>query len=1079
MKKILFSISALLFAFLSNAQVQSPRWPRYPAISPDGQNIVFGYMGNLYKVSTQGGTAIPLTVGAAYNERPVWSPDGKTIAFSNNQHGNFDIYTMSANGGNATRITFHSADDFPYDFTPDSKNVLFGSFRESTAKSVRFPNTRYFQNIYTIPVNGGRPTLVSAAGMEQARFNKEGTKIAFQDKKGYEDYYRKHQTSSIARDIWIWDKQQDSYTQLTNFNGEDRTPYFSNDGSSLFYTSEKDGTFNVYKMNLANKQSIQLSQFKNFPVRDLSVSENNLMAFQWDGDIYTLKEGQQAKKVTINIQNNAGYNAITNMNTRAITEFALSPNGKEIAFVSRGEVFVASVEGKLTKRITNTPEQERMINWAPDGKSLVFSSERDNSWNIYQVTLEHPEEAFFYAATTLKTEAIIATNTEEFKPKCSPDGKKIAYIENRNVLKVMDLKSKNTTTILPQGQNFSYSDGDWDFQWSPDSKWLLVDDGKGYFLHYNTALLAANGSGTAFYPVNSGFGENNSKWGMEGKVMTYSSGKLGRKSLAYQGSQEEDIYAVFFDQSAFDEFKLSKEDYNSLKDKKALDKKSKKEDKEDKDKKKDKDKVEKVKPLELNLENLDSRKVKLTINSASIGDYILAKDGSKLFYLAAFEKGYDLWVTEPRTKETKILAKLDGSPSGMALSDDGKTLFLINKGQLSKVNTESGKVEAISVNTNFEWNPAAEREFIYYHTWRQTKEKFYDPKLHNVNWEMYRDAYAQFLPHINNNYDFSVLLSELLGELNASHTGARYNASPDNPDRTASLGVLYDETYQGDGIKIDEIIEGGPLDFSGCKAKAGDVITAINGKKILAQDNWNTLLINITGNNTLLEFNGGRKSFTETIKPIALGLQSSLMYKRWIKRMEHLTDSLSNGRVGYVHVQGMDDNSYREFYDKVKGSNNGKEALIVDTRFNGGGWLHNDLSTFLSGKEYLKFAPQGHLTKGGEPVDRWSKPSIVLMSEGNYSDAFIFPYVYKQNKIGKLVGMPVAGTGTAVWWERQIDPSIVFGIPMVATIGEEGRPTENLELQPDIKVNLPYREFLNGEDQQLEAAVKELLKGLK
>ncbi len=218
-----------------------------------------------------------------------------------------------------------------------------------------------------------------------------------------------------------------------------------------------------------------------------------------------------------------------------------------------------------------------------------------------------------------------------------------------------------------------------------------------------------------------------------------------------------------------------------------------------------------------------------------------------------------------------------------------------------------------------------------------------------------------------------------------------------------------------------------------------------------------------------------KATYEEVIKPISNGEESDLMYKRWVKKEEEMAGQLSGGKIGYVHVEGMDDASLREVYDKALGKNLEKQALVVDTRFNGGGWLHDDLNTFLSGKTYLKFAPQSHMVKGGEPANRWLKPSCVLMSESNYSDAFIFPYIYKQNNDGKLIGMPVPGTGTAVWWESQIDPTIVFGIPMVATIGKEGRPTENLQVNPDIRVPLPYEDFLNGKDPQLEAAVKEML----
>jgi C-terminal processing protease CtpA/Prc len=340
---------------------------------------------------------------------------------------------------------------------------------------------------------------------------------------------------------------------------------------------------------------------------------------------------------------------------------------------------------------------------------------------------------------------------------------------------------------------------------------------------------------------------------------------------------------------------------------------------------------------------------------------------------------------------------------------------------------------------------------------------------------MYREEYSKFLPYINNNYDYQQLLSEFLGELNASHTGGRYRPE-NNGLQTAALGLLYDEKYSGEGIKISEVLAGGPLDKAKSRVKAGDVIVKINGEEIAANENWNKYLLGLNNKNTLLTIKRGNSTFDEKVQPFSPGEESQLMYRRWVHMMEEMVDSLSDGQLGYLHIRGMNDSSFRDVYENALGKNINKKALVVDTRFNGGGWLHDDLNTFLSGKEYLKFAPQGNVVKGGEPMARWTKPSIVVMGEGNYSDAFIFPYVYKQNDLGKLVGMPVPGTGTAVWWERQIDPTIVFGIPMVATIGAEGRPTENLQLEPDIMVPLPYNDFLNGEDPQIQAAVNELEK---
>jgi len=1077
-------IAILLICLLSGvlSAKNNARWLRYPSISPDGSTILFSYMGNIYRVDTNGGTAIPVTTGNDYNMRPVWSHDGKTIAFASDKYGNFDIYTMPVTGGIPIRLTFNSENDYPYDFTIDNNQVLFGSNREAPAKSVRFPGSRYFQNLYTIPVNGGRPVLVTAAGAEDAHYNSNGTKIIFQDKKGYEDAYRKHHTSHITRDIWIYNISENKYTKITSFQGEDREPVFGQDDKTIYYLNEKNNTLNLYKKSLSDNTEKEITNFKNFPVRDLSISNNDNLSFVWKGDVYTVKDGQTPKKINIEVSDDTGYKIVKNIPISSVSEFTVRPDGKEIAFVNRGEVFVTSTDYSRTKRITDTPEQERMINWAPDGKTLVYSSERNGSWSIYKVTMKYPEEKYFYASTLLKTEPLVENSSDDFQPDYSPDGKKLAYIDERNILKVLDLKKHKTVTVLPEGSNHSYSDGDWGFEWSPDSKWLLVDDQKGRMSDNNTALIKADGTGEIRFPVNSGFGENNAKWSLDGKMMTYLCSRDGLKTLS-QRNVEENIFAVFFDQKAYDRYILSKEDLALLKEKEESDKNAKKKkdsEKEEKNKEKADKKKEKKDPLNIDLKNIESRKVKLTINSCRISDYILNKDGSKAYYMASSEgKGYDLWETEPRTNETKILAKLQGSPSGIELSNDEKMIFVSNGGKLVKVDAGSGKISYISINGKMKLNSYTERNYIFEHIWRQVTKKFYDPKIHGIDWKMYHDEYAKFLPYINNNYDFQVLLSEMLGELNGSHTGGRYYPQNGNSNQTASLGLLYDETYTGKGIKVNEIIQGGPLDCAENKIKAGDIILQINKDTIKANENWNKYLNDISNTNILLTVKSGRKTFTQTIRPVSISTEKSLMYKRWTRMMAHMVDSLSNGQLGYVHIQGMNDNSFKDIYENVMGKNRDKKALVVDTRFNGGGWLHDELNTFLSGKLYLKFAPQGHLLKGGESLNRWNKPSIVIISEGNYSDAFIFPFIYKQNHIGKLVGMPVAGTGTAVWWERQIDPSIVFGIPMVATIGLDEKVTENKELEPDIMVSLPYNDFLNGKDPQLETAVKELMKEVK
>lgn len=378
-------------------------------------------------------------------------------------------------------------------------------------------------------------------------------------------------------------------------------------------------------------------------------------------------------------------------------------------------------------------------------------------------------------------------------------------------------------------------------------------------------------------------------------------------------------------------------------------------------------------------------------------------------------------------------------------------------------------------------NPA-EREYIFEHAWRQVLRKFYDPKLHGVDWPAMKQHYGQFLPSINNSHDFAELLSEMLGELNASHTGCRYRPGAPDGDRTAALGLLYDVDYDGVGLRVAEVLDRGPCDRADSRIKPGVVITHLDGIRLTPEINPWALLNRKADKPVRLALHDpdANEEWEEVIYPIPFGQIRNLMYERWIATRRELCESLSGGRIGYVHVRGMNDASFRRVYSEVLGRNHEKEALICDTRFNGGGWLHEDLATFLSGKTYCYFAPRGHEPGelGGEPINKWTRPVVVLQSESNYSDAHFFPWTFRTKGVGKLVGAPVPGTATAVWWERQINPDLVFGIPQVGMITLEGEYLENQQLEPDVLVYNAPPAMAAGKDPQLEKSVEILLEQL-
>jgi tricorn protease len=1063
---------ALVPSALARGQ-DHPLWLRYGAISPDGQTILFSYQGDIFAVPTAGGTARPLTVGESYEFRPVWSHDGKTIAFASDRYGNFDVFVMPATGGEATRLTFHSGPEFPSSFTADDRAVLFSAHRQALATNAQFPISLMSQ-LYSVPVTGGRVSQVLPVPALDATLDPAGHTLIYHDIKGYESEWRKHHTSSVTRDIWLYDFTTKQYRQLTQFPGEDRNPVFDGDGDTFYYLSEQTGSFNVFKSSLSDpSQTLALTHFTRNPVRFLTRATNGTLCFGYDGEIYTLTPGGQPAKVAIRIAEDgrSTLDRIVPVN-EDFTEATLSPNGKEFAYVFRGEIFVTSMEGGVTKRITDTPWQERTVRFSPDGRSLVYAAERDSSWNVYMTSITRPEEPYFFASTVLKVDPVVATTAEEYQPAFSPDGKEVAYLENRVVLKVVNLASKRTRTILTANHNYSYADGDQYYTWSPDGKWFLVQFGyQNRIFAPQVGLISAAGDGELHNLTLSGYDNAQPKWVLGGKAMIWGSDREGARAQG-GGSVSGDVYAMFFSRAAWDRFNLTKEELALVKEQ---------EDKARKGTKPAGDTTkaaaDSAKPdVVIDWANLTDRQHRLTIHTSPTEDWLLSQDGEKLYYLTRFDRGLDLWVTEPRTRETKLFAKLGARSAGMELSPDGKFIFLLADGKVMKVATADGKAEPVKTGGEMVLRQGDERAYMFDHAWRQFKEKFYVVDLQGVDWDYYYHEYRRFLPYINNNYDFAEMLSEMLGEVNASHTGARYNPTTRNTDETASLGLLYDVTYAGDGVRVAEVIQGGPLDKAASGIRAGTIIERIDGRPLDAGIDFYQLLNHKQDQLTLLSaYDPATKArWEESVKPTSLGAEGQLLYQRWVRQRRHEVDSLSNGRIGYVHVRAMNDASMRTVFEETLGRNLDKDAIIVDTRFNGGGNIHEQLSDFLSGKKYFDVIPHGQYV-GSEPFDKWTKPSIVLIGESNYSDAHLFPLAYKLKGIGKLLGMPIPGTGTFVWWERQIDPTIVFGIPMGGWRTPDGNFAENHQTEPDIKVRNDPAITTAGRDQQIEAAVKELM----
>ena len=1079
MKKLLTCLALSLVAASSYAA--TPLWLRDVQISPDGTEIAFCYKGDIYKVPSNGGTATQLTTQASYECSPIWSPDSKQIAFASDRNGNFDLFVMSADGGAARRLTTHSASEIPSTFTTDGNYILFSASIQDPANSALFP-TSAMTELYKVPVTGGRTEQVLGTPAEMVCFDKSGKTFLYQDRKGFEDEWRKHHTSSITRDVWLYDSENGKHTNLTAHAGEDRNPVFAPDGQTVYFLSERDGsTFNVYSFPISSPQSLKtVTHFKTHPVRFLSMGSNGTLCYTYDGEIYTQKQGDKPQKVKIDIIRD-DQNTIADLNfSNGATSATVSPDGKQVAFIVRGEVFVTSADYNTTKQITHTPAREAGLTFSPDNRTLAYASERNGNWELYMAKIARKEESNFPNATAIEEEVLLPSDkTERTYPQFSPDGKELAFIEDRNRLMVLNLETKKVRQVT-DGSTWFSTGGGFDYSWSPDGKWFTLEFiGNRHDPYSDIGMVSAQG-GKIINLTNSGYTSGFPRWVLDGNAILFITERYGMRAHASWGSLN-DVMLVFMNQDAYDKFRLSKEDYELQKELEKEQKNTTEAKKNDKKKgdnkeKSEEKKEEKVKDIVVELNNIEDRIVRLTPNSSDLGSAIITKDGETLYYLSAFEGGYDLWKMNLRKKDTKLLHKMDAGWANMEMDKDGKNLFLLGSNTMQKMGTDSESLKPISYQAHVKMDLAAERDYMFNHVYKQEQKRFYNLNMHGIDWDAMTKAYRKFLPHIDNNYDFAELLSEYLGELNVSHTGGRFRPQLKG-DATATLGLLYDWNHNGKGLLISEVVEKGPFDHARSKVKAGNIIEKIDGQEITPESDYSVLLNGKARKKTLVTlYNPQTKErWEEVVVPVSNGVMSDLLYARWVKQRAADVDKWSNGRLGYVHIESMGDDSFRSVYSDILGKYNNREGIVIDTRFNGGGRLHEDIEILFSGKKYFT-----QVVRGREACDmpsrRWNKPSIMVQCEANYSNAHGTPWVYSHQKIGKLVGMPVPGTMTSVSWETLQDPTLVFGIPVIGYRLPDGSYLENSQLEPDIKVANSPETVVKGEDTQLKAAVDELLK---
>lgn len=888
-------------------------------------------------------------------------------------------------------------------------------------------------------------------------WNQAGDKLLYENEPcTLENMWRKHQDSSAARDICLFDPASGTYEQLTQWKGDDRDPQWSADGKSMFWLSERSGSLNIWSRELQGGEPVQVSRHQKWPVRFLSSASDGTLVYAWNGEIWRIPAGsQEGEVVPVFIRQSSLVDGVSVKDvTPEVNEFVISKDGSQAALVAHGEVFVLSMKGDGVRRITNTPQMERMVDFAPDGRGLAYASERGGDWDIIEASLTQEGDASFAGAAPYEEKVLIGGGGDSYAPEYSPQGDKLAYLESRTELRVFDKKSGNSAVAQSGDKTYSYNDGDVLFKWAPDGRWLITQTGFGD----EVSLVSAESGKESVNLSNNGFADGNPKMSADGKIALWVSDREGLKSVTFGGAQQ-DIYAAFLTKKSLDLYKQGIEE----------------------DQKKPSEVSSQQEAVLPEVDGLSTRTIRLTPFSSEIAFYQLTPNNKHLIVVANQPNGMAVcYVIDARTLAMRTLFSGPVLPGG-AYATDGevKGVYVCSGGAVHRYDVTSGAKQSVPYRLEMMRDARAEVAGLFEHCWRITEQTFYQKEMHGVNWKEVGDHYRQFLPHLIHWEDVAVLLDEMVGELNASHQAARFHAPATDMDATGSLGVYWDYSHEGEGMKVAHVLANGPSDRSDEAIKKGTIILEVDGHQLGKDESIDKLLNGTVGKELLVRVRSASGEKNLKMRPVSLDVENVLAYERWVLERRGMVDKLSGGRLGYLHLNLMAPVAYKRAYGELFGPCKDKEAVIIDVRSNGGGNLHDQLITLLSGEHDSSLISREGVEIARNPIGRWTKPSCVMVNANSYSDGTVFPVLYQRKKIGPLVGERVPGTGTAVVRDPMINGYMDYGIPELGFRLTDGTFFENMEIVPEVLVQNDPKSIIEGKDLQLEAAVNTLLEKLK
>ncbi|MDA3861656.1 MAG: S41 family peptidase [Melioribacteraceae bacterium] len=1061
MKKKIFSATILSLLFSLQLFANNSPFVKHPSLNSDASQIAFSYQGDIWTVPTSGGKATRLTLHEAYDGNPLWSSDDKQIAFSSKRFGNYDLFIMPAEGGLPKRLTYHSTNDIITDFTNENE-LLFTTGR-------LFRQVEWDSEIASVSTDGGTPERILDAVGNMAVKSPNGKQIAFV--RGWGRMDREKYTGSADNEIWIYNKEAKSFTQITDNEAHDMMPRWVND-NTLYFISARSGKYNIHKVGIdsdskATGDVTAITTFDDEGTRYFNISGNgSTIAMTRGTDIYTLKlNGGEPQKVNIEIASDYRFDPIVTKDVSKVTEYSVSPNGKYTSFVARGEVFITEndKEKSLTYNLTNHSYNDQSIAWVND-TTLIFASDREGQYDLYSLTSSDDKQSNLFKSMKHNAERLTNTNEDESNPILSPDMKKIAYQIGRGRLVVADIsaagKLSNETVLL---DGWATPEG---VSWSPDNNWIAYSLSD---LEFNDEIYI-HPIDNRIKPVNVSMhprGDYSPVWSKDGS-------KIGFVSM--RGNTDLDVWYVWLNKADWDK---TKEDWDSAE-----------EPKKDSKKKKDKDSTA-VEPIVIDVENIHDRLVRLTSLPGNESNVLFSKDGETIYFTAKTltEKGSDLFSINYDKTKIKALSKGGKGFNALSMDADFKYIYFLKKNKLARFDIKSGKDEPLPFKAKMKINFAEEKEQIFEESWRALRDGFYDPNFHGNDWDELRNKYKPMCMKASTQEDFQGMYNIMLGELNASHMGMRYknDRTELQKEKTGLLGV--ELITSSDNVKVKHVVLNSPADREQSKLIEGDIITSVNGFELSNETNFYSLLTNTAKEKVLLNIERDGKDLEIVIRPTS-SLRTQL-YDEWVENNRKLVDKWSKGKLGYLHIQAMGWDSFERFEREFTAVANGKDAIVIDVRFNGGGWTTDFLMTVLNYKQHAYTIPRGaakDLEKEkskfrnfypiGErlPYAAWTKPSIAICNQNSYSNAEIFSHAYKNLGIGTLVGIPTFGAVISTGSKRLIDGSTIRMPFRGWYVKADDSNMDFVPAVPDIIVHNSPDAKVTGNDAQLKRAVDELLK---